>query len=277
MVELSLCTSIQLTTMKKQRTVVYHDPLNDDFAGTNISHKPLPHNYRYLVRFPLMRGLSFLLYWGFAKPLLFLTGKLIFGVKVKGKKNVKRIRHKGYFIYSNHTHISDGWAMQAYVTGRKRTYIVANQDASSIPGIRYLVKMLGCLPVPEQVEESKNFQEAIGVLMKRKHAVSIYPEAHIWPYYTHIRPFKEDSFVYPATIGTPVLATCLTFKKRRVFRFLPPHFIYHVSKPFYPDMSLSLAARKKQLRDQVYDFMLDVSCENENHEVIHYVYEPMEK
>ena len=45
----------------------------------------------------------------------------------------------------------------------------------------------------------------------------------------------------------------------------------HVGKPFYPKMDLPLVARKTDLRDRVYEFMLDRSTDEENVEYIRYV------
>ncbi len=263
--------------MRPKKRFVYHNPLEDDFAGTDIKSKPLPKNYRYLVRDPFSIAFGFLFYWVIAKPILWVVGKVFFGIKVKGKKNLRGIRHRGVFFYSNHTQILDGWAIQTYVATMKRTYIVANQDATSIPGIRHLVKMLGCLPVPLTHDESIKFQDAVDKLIKRRKAISIYPEAHIWPYCTHIRPFKDDSFVYPAELLAPVIATCVTYRRRKIFKNLPPKITIHVSKPFYPNMNKSIPERKASLRKKVYEYMLDMSCENENYEYIEYVYEPLDK
>ena len=47
--------------------------------------------------------------------------------------------------------------------------------------------------------------------------------------------------------------------------------VVHVGKPIYPDLTLSLAERKAKLRKKVYDFMLDMSAEDENVEYISYV------
>lgn len=257
----------------EKKTIYYKNPLQDDFAGTKITYKPLPPNYRYLARGPISFLLSGFLYYVIAKPLLYLVGKIGYGVKVKGRKNVKKLRHKGYFFYSNHTQILDGWAMQCFVAGLKRTYIVANQDATSIPFVRGIVKLMGCLPVPYNIAESKKFQAAVAKIMDRHQAISIYPEAHIWPYCTHIRPFKDDAFVYPAALNAPIIVTCTTYRPRRVFKKRPPKVTIHVSKPIYPDMTLSLEGRKKQLRDRAYEFMVETASNDINVEYIRYIRE----
>lgn len=256
--------------MQPKKIVYYDDPLNDDFAGTNIKKKPFPSSFKYMhPHNPFWKIGSFLFYY-FALVLLWIVGKIWMGVKVKGKKNIRALRRRGAFVYGNHTQIVDAWSVQCYISRGKRTYIMADSDAISIPFIRPLVMMLGCLPMPD-LSHKDSFIEAVNKRYKQRCLISIYPERHIWPYSTHIRPYPDDSFIYPASLGAPVVATCTTYRPHHFFpKRRPPKMTIHVSKPFYPDMDKSLAERKKDLRDRVYDFMLDYSCEEENLEWISY-------
>ena len=262
--------------VKPKKVVYYSDPLNDDFAGTKISHKALPENFKYVYKDPFSRFFSWFMYWIVAIPLLYLPLKLHFGIKVKGRRNMRSVRNKGVFFYCNHTQIIDAMLIQVYVSGLKKTYIVADQDATSIRGIRYLVQSLGCIPVPETPSEHKKFVDCLRYRIKQKRGISIFPEAHIWPYSTHIRPFKDDSFVYPCELEAPVVPVCVTYRKRKFRKKMAPAVTVHVGKPVYPDMSLDLASRRKKLRDHVYYFMLDTSAEDENEEYIAYVRKPAE-
>lgn len=256
--------------MKIKKTVYYEDLLRDDFANNGIRHKPLPENFKFVHKDPISGILSFLVYRLIALPVLWIVGKISKGVIVKGKKNLKSLRHKPVFFYGNHTQIADAWLVQTTMTAKKCA-IIANQDATSIPGIRYLVSLLGCVPVPETPEEHKKFVEAIRYHVKKKHGIVIYPEAHIWPYYTRIRPFGNASFVYPAEMGVPVVPFCVTYRQRKIFKNASPLMTVHVGKPIYPKMDLPLTARKDALRGAVYEYMLDKSCEDENVEYIRYL------
>jgi hypothetical protein len=53
------------------------------------------------------------------------------------------------------------------------------------------------LPLPDDMAATRNFTSAIEKRIDEGAAVFIYPEAHIWPYYTGIRPFGDASFSYP--------------------------------------------------------------------------------
>ena len=41
-----------------KKVITYRDPVNDDFAGTNIKTKPLPEWFRYTHTNPVWRGLA---------------------------------------------------------------------------------------------------------------------------------------------------------------------------------------------------------------------------
>ena len=254
-----------------KKTIYYEDPLNDDFAGTKIKPRPFPEKYRYVRKNPFWVLLSYFLYYVLAYPILWIVGKIWVGVKVKGRKNLRVLRRRGVFFYGNHTQIVDAWAVQVYVAKGKRSYIVADQDAINIPGLKGFVTLLGVMPIPDNAHR-EDFIKAIDYHYHHKKGIIIYPEQHIWPYSTHIRNFPDDSFTYPAKLGAPVVAICTTYRRPWLFpNKRKPKMTMHVSSPFYPKMKKSLAERKKDLRDKVYDFMLTHSCEDENIEYIRYV------
>jgi 1-acyl-sn-glycerol-3-phosphate acyltransferase len=256
----------------RTKTVYYEDALGDDFAGTKIKQLTFYPKFKYIHRNVFWRSFSWFVYYAVALPILWIVGKIGWGMKTKGRKNLRELHHRGCFVYGNHTQISDAWSGPSFIMSPKRTYIMANQDAVSIKGIRAFVVMMGCLPVPEQLEWKEAFKEAVAYRYKQRAAIMIFPEKHIWPYMTHIRPFPEDSFVYPSELGAPVVATCTTYRKARFFGdHRRPKMTIHISKPIYPDMSKSLIERKKILRDEVYDFMIRHAAEDENVEYIRYI------
>jgi 1-acyl-sn-glycerol-3-phosphate acyltransferase len=260
--------------MKKPRVVYYHDALNDDFAGTRIKRKNLPPRFKYIHRNPLWVALSWIFYYGLAGPILWCATKVVYGLKVVGRKKIKKTHLSGYFIYGNHTQVGDAFFAATNVTPPRRTYIVANPDAVSIPMIRSFVMMLGCLPLPSTVEEREKFISAIEFRYHKGDAIVIYPEAHIWPYCTRIRPFADQNFTYPAKLSAPVYAMCTTYEERRFLKFLPPRAVIHISDPIYPNSGLPLGERAHELREAVYAYMVDVSSSLDNVEYVRYLKAP---
>lgn len=260
--------------MKEKKIVYYDDPLKDDFAGTkSFKHKPLPKNFKFYHKSPLYWFFSGLVYYIIAIPVFWIVGKVVYGFKIRGKRKFRKtwMGKKGFFVYGNHTCIGDAFFAPVWLIPPRRTFVLCSNEAVSKAALRPIETMIGALPLPSYNEQRKAFLDAIEAHIKRGHAILIFPEAHIWPYSTRIRPFTEQSFTYPASLGRPVVATCVTYEKRKILRFLPPRVVMHVSGVFEPDMSKPLGERTKLLREQVYTYMVEVSSSLDNYESIRYL------
>ncbi len=257
---------------KKRRTIVYTDPLRDDFAGMHIRREEVGGDFPYIRTSLFWRAGSWLLYYGIAVPIVFVVSKLYLGMRFENRKVLKKLPPGGYFLYCNHTHILDVFVPPLAAFPR-RVYTVAGADAISIPGLRRLVMLLGCLPIPTKNSALPVLREAIEMRCREGGCVAVFPEAHIWPYYTKIRPFGPASFTYPARLGAPVVAAVVTYRRRRgLFRLCRrPGMTVHLRDPIYGDAEASLRERKDFLRDQVYTFMCKTAAEEENMEYIRYV------
>lgn len=261
--------------MKAKRVIYYNDFNRDDFAhDIGIKWKPLPEKMKFYHRGLIWRSCGALIYYILALPICWLYSKIKFGVRVVGRKKLRKARIRGYFVYGNHTQEVDGFLNQVFVTNPRKTCIVCSQDVVCIKGIRNLVMMLGAIPVPERPSEAKKFIDAIEFHHKHGDAIVIYPEAHIWPYTTLIRDFPDASFTYPAQMNAPVVAVCSTYEERKFLRHRSPRLVVHVSDPFYPNMSLPLGERTHELRDLVYNYMVDVSSSLDNYEYVRYIERP---
>ncbi|MDD3207764.1 MAG: lysophospholipid acyltransferase family protein [Bacilli bacterium] len=263
-------------TMKRKKqnpkkTLYYRDLLKDDFAGTNIKTEHLDENFKYIHRNIFWRIASFLIYYVVAIPVLFFTCKFALGVKIVNRKAIKKVRKQGYFIYGNHTQIMDAFISQVLITRPKKTFIIANPDAVSIPGIRALVMMLGCLPLPSTVGGTRKFLDAIKYHIKHKHAITVFPEAHIWPYATLIRPFTSSSFRYPANLNAPVVPIVTTYEKRKIFKHcLKPRMVITIGEPLYPNTRLGLKEAMEDLRKKTFAFMVSHASKPNNVEYYRY-------
>lgn len=262
--------------MTPKKTIYYDNLLEDEFSGTKIERKPLPENYKYYRKNPFYRAFAWFIYYLIAFPIIYLVVRF-YGYRIKGAKKMWKLMHHPIFFYGNHTQILDAVVVQSLVSRGKRSYIVTNQDTSSIKGILWLVKMLGILPTPENPHESREFVEAIKYHASHKSAIIIFPEAHIWPYYTHIRPFGDDSFIYPAALGAPVVPFCTTYRSRKFFKNKRPLPTVYIGAAIFPDMNKSLPDRKKDLRDRVYDYLRETSSNQENVQYIRYLPRSEEK
>ena len=256
---------------KDKKIVYYSDPLNDDFAGTNIKTKQIDKNYKYIHKNIFWRFFAKIAYF-LVLPLVSFYEIVILQIKFKNKKALRKIKG-GCFLYGNHTAYFDAFTPDV-LSKFKKNYILTNPDAVSIRGIKTLVEWLGAIPISSDIKTTKNMVKAIEYYHKKGYNITIYPEAHIWPYYTGVRPFKDSSFLYPVKLNSPVIAFFTAYSKPTgLFKKLKKASItVYVSDPFYPDISKPKKVAQKELRDKVYDFMCEMSKKYSNYEVVKYVY-----
>ena len=238
------------------RIYYYHDELKDDFACTKIKPVKLPQDYKYVRTDKKWRVCRFLFYKLLATPIAILI--MAFTCRIKNKRVLRGCKRRGgkkcgAFIYGNHTAYLTDALLPTLIAFPRTADVVVSAAAVSLKGVGGVVRVLGGVPVPYGVNGLKRFSEEITAAVGCGHWVAIYPEAHIWPYYTGIRPFGAASFKYPAKSGAPVFAYTTTYKKRLFSR--KPKKVVYIDGPFYADKSLCVKARAESLRGQVYAAM----------------------
>lgn len=255
------------------KTIYYTNELEDDFASTQgIKSKPLPENYKWIHKGFLWNIFADLLYFFVVFPLVKIFNRFYYGIRIKNKRVIKKLK-SGCFLYGNHTQHLDPF-ISAEVSGwGHRTYFLAGPDTFSITGLRSLVAMLGAMPVAYNMDSMRKMVRAVNERYRQKACITIYPEAHIWPYYTGIRNFGSASFAYPVGLNAPVVAMVVTYRKRRGLSrliFKHPLVTVYCSNPMYADSTLGNKAAKKDLRDRVYNWMKKTAANANNYEFIHY-------
>ncbi len=246
----------------------YSDELNDDFALNKIKVQKSSKPFKYIHKNPFWIFGGILAYFVIARPLIFILNKLTFHQHIKNRYVLKRCKHKGYFIYSNHTQgMTD--AFTPNLLSFKRNYIVVSRETVSLPGLKGIVTMLGAIPIYSDMRELEPFNECIHKRIRQHKSVTIYPEAHIWPYYTKIRPFKKDSFRFPVDLDVPIYALTNTWQKRRFSK--KPKLVSYLSGPLYPDVTLSRSEAMEDLRRRVYFEMIKVTRSVKQVEKIQYI------
>lgn len=244
----------------QNRVAYYSDLLNDDFAGNNLEAKPLPKNFKYERKNPFFKIFSLVFYYAIAVPILWLICAFS-GVKIVGKKNLRHIK-TGYFIYGNHSKWMDAIIPSTLLTYPRYTYIVSKTDALDIPVVRHLVQALGMFPLPTSYERYSEFFDAMEKHLHKKRPVVIYPEAHIWPFYTDVRPYSFQSFRHPAKYKLPVVPFFTVYRKNRgLFRLFykaAPRMTLYVGKPIYPSADLSIKENMEMLGKATYEYMCHI-------------------
>lgn len=251
------------------KTIYYEDELNDEFSKSSIEPRIIDENYKYVHKNPLWNLCSFVLQNILSVPIKILYAKIKFRIKYIGKEKIKPYKNEGYFIYGNHTQPFADTFIPSIPMYPKRNFLIVNPVNISLKGTGTLVEMLGAMPIPSNKSAMKNFLEAIKQKINKGYAITIYPEAHIWPYYTKIRPFKDVSFKYPIQLKKPAFCITNTYqsygKNNKKIRI-----VSYIDGPFYPNKELTLKGQQKELRNKIYNCMEERS-ENSNIEHIKYI------
>lgn len=255
---------------KEQKIIYYSDESNDDFAGTNIKTQKIDKNFNYRHTHPVWKFFAFLAYYVFAVPLVWFFMRVIMQVKFVNKKAVKEYKDKPYYLYGNHTGFIDAFTPNL-ISLPRRNKIIVGPDTVSIKGLKNFVQMLGAIPTPSDIKSTKNFLRAIDETHEKCN-ITIYPEAHIWPYFTKVRNFPDTSFSYPAKTDSPCFAFFTAYTKPKGFlSFLrKANVTVYISDPIFADDNLSVSEKKKQLKDKVYAFFCECT-KYSDYEVIKYV------
>lgn len=122
--------------------------------------------------------------------------KVKYGHRIVNKRCIKQAKKTGFFLYGNHTNaIADAFipTMLNWLSG---VHVIVHANNVSIPFLGRITPCLGAVSLSDDKAAMKNFNKEIEHLIEDKQCITIYPEAHIWSYYTKIRNFKDSSFRY---------------------------------------------------------------------------------
>lgn len=258
--------------MKQEKRIIYYkDVHNDEFSDAVIEPIRIDESYRYVRDGAWGKLLHVFWYRIVAIPAATVYMKLWFGHKVIRETTEKPDRSKPFFLYGNHTHFMADALIPTLISLPHETHVIVHPNNVSMPVLGRITPYLGALPLPDTPQAAKNFAKAIAYRAEEGRCIAIYPEAHIWPFYTDIRPFKELSFRYPIKYNCPTYCFTNTYQKRRWRK--TPRIVTYVDGPFYPEEG---AEGKMSLRNQVYAAMKK-RAESNTVEMITYIYRPEEE
>ena len=239
--------------MDKRTVIYYEDELNDEFSVAQITPRVIDGSYIYCHDNVWKKFTHFFWYRMVATPIAWLYTKLVFGHRIVGADVLKPYRHRGFFFYGNHTQdIADAFIPNMAVLP-KTAYVVVHPNNVSMPYLWKVTPSMGALPLPDDMAAYRNFLAAVERRYRENHALVIYPEAHIWPYYTGIRNFPDKSFHYPVKLDAPCFCFTNTYQKRRFSK--EPRIVTYIDGPFFPNKDLPAPKRKQELRDRIYETM----------------------
>lgn len=193
-----------------KQTFYVTDEKTNDFATTVKNLKPLPENYEYHKNTISYKIFKFLGYSVIMRPIAYLYIKIKFAQKFVGKNKFKDIKG-GMFFYVNHTLKTGDAFLPNLIDFTRHNYILTGEQANSLTWLLPLMRIAGSIPVGETPKSLLKTKSCIEKRIKEGASITIYPEAHVWPYYTKIRNFSHVSMKFPTITNAPVFAVTNCF------------------------------------------------------------------
>ncbi len=258
----------------EEQRIFYYGSTEDDPIQTEEQEKThnkveLRDGYVFISRNPFVKIYDFFLYHGF-KLFARYYAHFYLHMKIENKKLFKQAKGKGYVVYANHTNPFHD-AFSPSIVANRRICTICSPANLGIPGIGKYLPHLGAMPLGKNPEQKAKFNAAIDERLAQKRALIIYPEAHVWPYYTGIRPFPagDRSFKYPVRNNLPIFTMTTTYQKSKKKGQARPDMTVYVDGPFYPDPKLSDDENRAKLAKEAYESMVKYS-KNSNYEYFQY-------
>lgn len=243
-----------------QNQVRYYENETDDFEENDIVPIKIDSKYKYIHKNPFWNICEFVCYRVLATPIAYIYTKMKFGLKIENREVLKNYKNTGYFMYGNHTqNMNDAFA-PTLVNFPKSVKVIVHPNNVSIPFWGNVIKFLGPLPIPDDLNAARNFLSAISYNISKKRVVMMYPEAHVWNYYTKIRDFSSNVFKYPLRENAPTFAVTTTYKKWKKDR---PRIVMYIDGPFYANEELNQKEKMEDLKKKVCNAMNERAKENE--------------
>lgn len=243
------------------KTVYYTDERNDEFSSAVITPKSIDETYDYTPAGHWWKIKHFIAYRLIAMPIAWGYCKLVLHSTTRNRAVLRKVKGQACFVYGNHTQETADAFLPNLALCPKRVYMIVHPNNVSMPVLGRITPYLGALPLPSNLKAMRNFKEAIAARIQEGSFIMIYPEAHIWPYYTGIRNFPATSMKYPVELDAPSLVLTNIYKKRRFGR--KPRVITCLDGPFYPNRALSPRQQAQDLRDRIWQTMVTRSQESD--------------
>ncbi len=232
-------TSEHYLKIKKNRNIKFDS--NYPFVNTKKSFRFL----RFLVRIVLV-------------IIVFPYSRLYLGLKIKGKKNLKENKaliKQGVISVSNHIHMWDYISIMKAIKPIKPYTIVWDKNVNGESG--NLVRLVGGIPIPNNVGGKIKFFKTINELLNTGHWIHIYAEGSMWEYYYPIRPFKDGAAALAIKMNKPIIPMAFSYRepgwiRRKIFK-QPAALTLNIGKPIFKNNELEYTLQKDDLTKRVHD------------------------
>ncbi|MFD1432124.1 lysophospholipid acyltransferase family protein [Lacticaseibacillus yichunensis] len=229
--------------MAQQKPVLYYDTLQDDIVTSANQDFQLAADFSWL-RDSFGFRLGQRLVYPTARRIGSAFWRTRLAARFVGRAKLTPYADRGYFLYGNHTQTFGDPLLPMVLAGRKQiVHTIASPANLGMPVIGGLLPYGNALILPQSTHQMGEFYTAIEQVIASHKAVGIFPEAHLWPWYTQIRPFSDSVFHYPVAMHAPSFCFTTTYQRH--------HVTVYVDGPFWPEPNLPRRAQQRQLRDEI--------------------------
>lgn len=201
---------------------------------------------------------------------------ILFGVKFKGRENLKALKNTGFISVSNHVLFLDNLLIrQAIYYSRKKLFItVAPHNCKRGLG-GAMMRAGGIIPIPlDHPNAIKLFNKKVHEELSKNNCLHFYPEQSLWFQYPKPRPLMKGAFSYASKENVPIVPMFLTFENTHGLRKLISHYkrvTINILEPIYPDSNKSRGENTRNMLKATSNAMLKCYREtyNDNRDCIY--------
>lgn len=270
--------------MDNSETVAYELSDVDEIAATESDEPKIPDDSEHTVHFSqtkefeigedydyLRRGffktVGYYAIRIFAIAVLSVFNFVVFGLKIRGRRNIRKVGKSGAIITPNHVHEMDCTFVNLAFP-KRRMYYATLETNFKIPTARHLIRWLGGVPIPAGTSDLKRCIAQAEYALSLGSNICIYPEGVLRPYCDGIRTLRSGAFRLSARSGCPIIPVAITFRERKgLFRLFKrkPCISVTVLEPIFPDENEpSFRKKTEKLKERTRAALTAASLNNIN-------------
>lgn len=233
--------------------VNYYKSYDEDFVKSANQNYALNSNFKWYHKNPFYHFGSFLCHIIFI-IIANIYSRLFLHVHIHNRELLKK--EKGYFLFANHTQMIGDILNPVLMTVPVHPYFVCSPANLGIPVLGKILPLAGALPIPDSLSKLKELKNAINLYINKGKCIVIYPEAHLWPYCTFIRPHSKSAFHFPYENHAKSFVATTTYRKGI---FEKPIIDIYIDGPYMADYTLDKKEAINKLHNEIYNIMSERS------------------
>ena len=179
---------------------------------------------------------------------------------IKGIENFTAVSG-GKIVTCNHFSVCDNYAvwvaLRDHMDG-KMLYKVIREGNYTNPPKPFGLFMRHCntLPLSSQTATMKKLLKATKTLLGRGETILIYPEQSMWWNYRKPKPMQDGAFTLAVRNKVPVVPIFITMEDSDILDsdgFFVQEYTIHILPAIYPNIALSSAEAKEEMRKANYE------------------------